>query len=84
MDYSIFEVGIMATKADETVHFDLVVSPSANTAIQTIANDRGLSPSDIITRAISLFLEVEKARKAGQTVGVLDSDKKPVVEFVGF
>ena len=74
----------MASRADDKLHFDLSVSPSANSEIETIASDRGLDRSEVISRAISLYLEVEKARRSGETVGLLDADKKPVAEFVGF
>ncbi len=74
----------MATKADDSVYFDLAMSSSANNAMQTIAANRAISVSEVLQRAVALFLEVEKARQDGQTVGILDADKKPVVEFVGF
>jgi hypothetical protein len=74
----------MATAIDTKVHFDLAMSQDANTAVETIASSLGIDPGDVLSRAIKLFIEVEKARKEGQTVGLLDSDKKPVVEFVGF
>ena len=74
----------MATKPDDRLHFDLAMPQSTNNAIQSIASARNLSPAEILSRAVSLFVEVEKNRKAGQTIGVLDADKKPVIEFVGF
>ncbi len=74
----------MATKADDNLRFELTVSPSANTAIEAIAHDRGVDRGEVIKRAIALFLVVENERKAGETVGIIDRDKKPVVEFVGF
>ena len=74
----------MATRADNRLHFDLAMSEATNNAIQTIAAARNLTPAEILSRAVALFVEVEKNRKAGQTLGVLDADKKPVVEFTGF
>ena len=76
----------MATRADDKVHFDLEMSQAANRAIESIATFNKLSPSDVLSRAVALFIEVEKARKSsdGQTIGLLDAEKKPVVEFVGF
>jgi len=74
---------VMATKADD-VHFDLAMSSATSEAFKALAAERQLSLSDIMQRAMALFTEAEKARKRGQSLGVLDADKKPIAELVGF
>ncbi len=73
----------MASRADDKVHFDLAMSPLANAEIESIASSQRISPGEVVSRAVDFFIQLEKARKDGQTVGLLDADKKPVLEFVG-
>lgn len=74
----------MATKADDEIHFDLAMSPATSKAFEALAAERQLSLSDVMQRAMALFTEAERARKRGHTLGVLDAEKKPVAELVGF
>ncbi len=73
----------MATSLSDKIHFDLAMSPSANSEIETLAKAIGIEPGEIVARAVTMFISIQKARKADQTIGLLDANKKPVVEFAG-
>lgn len=68
----------MASTASDLLHFDLDLSPAANDVIIRAAERRNIAPAAVLARAIALLNLEENAQAAGQSLGVIDKDKKLV------
>lgn len=71
---------LVASSATEVLHFDLDLSPAANSVITRIAQRRNIKPEQVLARAIALLAIEEDAEEAGQSLGVIDKNKNLVGE----
>ncbi len=62
----------------------LVVSDELNQALEELAKDIESSKSDVLRKSISLIKMAVNEKKAGNHLGVFDSQKKIVKEIIGF
>ena len=66
------------------VRLSLDLSPQTNDLLEQVVAQQGTTKSDVMRKAIALVLVAEDARRGGQSLGVIDADKKLVAEIVGF
>ena len=66
------------------VRLSLDLSPQTNDLLEKVVAQQGTTKSDVMRKAIQLVLVAEDARLGGQSLGVIDADKKLVAEIVGF
>ena len=66
------------------VRLSLDLSPHTNELLEQVVTQQGTTKSDVLRKAIQLVLVAEDARLGGQSLGVIDADKKLVAEIVGF
>lgn len=72
----------MASRAiDNRLHFDLDLSPAANSVINRVAIQRRLDPGQVLARAIALLDLEDKARTTGGSLAVVDSESNIVSEI---
>lgn len=66
------------------VRLSLDLSPQTNDLLEKVVAQQGTTKSDVMRKAIALVIVAEDARRDGQSLGVIDADKKLVAEIVGF
>ncbi len=66
------------------VRLSLDLSAQTNALLEKVVSAQGTTKSDVLRKAIQLVLVAEDARRDGQSLGVIDADKKLVAEIVGF
>jgi predicted transcriptional regulator len=60
------------------------VSPETSDRIRDVARSQNTTVNKVLQKALQLLLVAEDARKGGQSLGVIDADKKLVAEIVDF
>lgn len=71
----------MASLATDTFHFDLDLSPAANSVITRVARQRQLDPGQVLARAIALLDLEDKAQTTGGALAVVDHENNIVSEI---
>ena len=66
------------------VRLSLDLSPQTNDLLEKVVAQQGTTKSDVMRKAIALVIVAEDARRDGQSLGVIDADKKLVAEIIGF
>lgn len=67
----------------ETARINLVISASLNAELERMADEQGVSRTELIRRALSLMKVAHQARKEGRFVGVADTMSKLDTLIVG-
>ena len=65
------------------VRLNLDINARTNEILQRLANDAGVTKSDVVRRAISLMSIAVEGKREGFKLGLVASDKKLTKEIVG-
>jgi predicted transcriptional regulator len=75
--------GRATLKPKAEVRLSLIVSPELNETLEGLAESLHSSKSEVLRKAIALFVVAAEAKKKNQRLGILDSDRQVLTEIVG-
>ncbi len=75
---------IMAMEGEMSARLNLVLSDDLNQAIEKVADDSESNKSDIIRKALQLFIAAQEGKKRGLKLGLVEPKSRMMeTEFVG-
>lgn len=73
----------MAMDTAPDVRYSLMISADLDKRLETLAQDRCMSKSDILRRGLALYEVAASAQAAGNRLGIVDPDDRLTTEIVG-
>jgi hypothetical protein len=70
--------------ATANVIHTLRMPPNFDTVLSQLAADLGISPEEVVFKAVAMFDRGLQAHRQGKYVGIADKPDELAVEFVGF
>lgn len=72
-----------ATHSNDKVKLSLIVSEQLNETLENLAHESGSTKSDVLRKALALLEVASEARRDGNRIGVLTTDRQVLTEIVG-